>query len=96
VDRPQSRRRAQAVDPVAGGGDALVGELVGDEPVAELGIVVVDVDRSVDQVGVVPVPPADRGGLPLVERLLGEAEHPAGHRNGDLLGGELLDQRVDL
>ena len=32
-----------------------VGELVGDEPVAELGVVVVDVDGGVDQVGVVPV-----------------------------------------
>ena len=36
--------------------DAAGGELVGDEPVAELGVVVVDVDRGVDQVRVVPVP----------------------------------------
>ncbi len=62
---------------------APVGELVGDEPVAELGVVVVDVDRGVDQVRVVPVPLGDRVGAPLVEGLLGEAEHPAGHRDGD-------------
>jgi hypothetical protein len=43
--------------------DALVSEFVGDEPVAELRIVVVDVDRGVDQVRVVPVPPADRVGI---------------------------------
>ena len=58
-------------------------QLVGDEPVAELGVVVVDVDRGVDQVRVVPVALRDRVGLPLVERLLGEAEHPAGHRDRD-------------
>jgi hypothetical protein len=51
-------------------------------------------DRS--QVRVVPVGLAHRVGLPLVERLLGEAQHPAGHRNGDVLGGEFTDQRVDL
>ena len=34
------------------------GELVGDEPVPELGVVVVDVDGGVDQVRVVPVPVA--------------------------------------
>ena len=44
------------------GGDALRGELVGDEPVAELGVVVVDVERGVDQVRVVPVALADRVG----------------------------------
>src|SRR3954451_7165667 len=45
--------------------------------------------------GVVPVALGHGVGLPLVEGLLGEAEHPAGHRDGDVLGGELLDQRVD-
>jgi hypothetical protein len=35
--------RAHPVDPVAAGHDPVLGELVGDEPVAELGVVVVDV-----------------------------------------------------
>jgi protein gp37 len=39
---------------------ALNGELVGDEPVAELRVVVVDVDRGVDQVRVVPRHPPSR------------------------------------
>ncbi len=76
VHRPHPLRAAQPVDPVAGGGDALVGELVGDVPVAELRVVVVDVDRGVDQVRVVPVALADRGGLPLVEGLLRSCRAP--------------------
>jgi hypothetical protein len=74
----------------------LFAELVVDEPVAEGRVVMVDVECCVDQVRVVPVAFAHRVGLPLVEDLLGEAQHPAGHRNGDLLGGEFTDQRVDL
>ena len=84
---------AQPVDAVAAGGDPQAGELVGDEPVAELGVVVVDVDRGVDEVGVVPVALADGIGAPLVEGLLGEPEHPAGHRDRDLVGGQVCDQR---
>ena len=36
----------------------------------------------------------DRVGLPRVERLLGEAQHPAGHRDRDPVGGKVKDQRV--
>lgn len=54
----------------------------------------VDVDDDVDQVRVVVVAVADRLGLPLVEGLLGEAQYPAGHRNRDVAGGEVEDQRV--
>jgi hypothetical protein len=71
-------------------------QLVGDEPVAEGRVVTVDIDRGVDQVRIVPVALTDRVGAPLVERLLGEAEHPAGHRDGNVLGGEFTDERVDL
>jgi len=56
-------------------------------------IVVVDVDRGVDQVRILPVPAADRGGFPLAEGLLGEAQYPAGHRDRDTVGGEVEDQR---
>jgi hypothetical protein len=94
VHRPDPLLCAEPVDPVAGGDHALVGELVGDEAVAELGVVVVDVDCGVDQVRVVPVALADGIGLPLVERLLGETQHPAGHRDGDVSVGEVEDQRV--
>jgi hypothetical protein len=69
-------------------------ELISDEPVAELGVVTVDVEDGVEQVRVVPVALRDRGGEPLVEPLGGEAQHPAGHRDGDAVVGEVTDQRV--
>lgn len=68
-------------------------ELIGDEPVAELGIIGVDVDDRIDQVSVVPIAVADRLGSPLVERLGREAEHPAGRPHRDALGGQFQDQR---
>jgi hypothetical protein len=37
---------------------------------------------------------ADRVGAPLVEALGREAQHPAGHRDGDPVVGEVTDQRV--
>jgi hypothetical protein len=85
--------RAQPVDAVAAGGDAVAGELVGDESVAELWVVVVDVDGGVDQLRVVPVALADGSAVPLVERLLGESEHPTGHRDRDAVDGQVHDQQ---
>jgi len=96
MGRPESLLGAEPADPVPAGYHASVRELVGDEAVAELGVVVVDVDGGVDQVRVGPVPVGHGLGLPLVEGLLGEAEHPAGHRDGDLVGGQVEDQRVHL
>jgi hypothetical protein len=95
VDRPDPLLGAQPGDPVLPGGDAAFAELIGDEPVAERGIVGVDVVGGVDQVRVVPVTLTDRIGQPLVVGLCGEAQHPAGHRHRDVLGGEFTDQRVD-
>ena len=69
-------------------------ELVGDEAIPELGVVVVDVDDDVGQMRVVPIAVADWLGLPLVEGLSREAQHPAGHLHGEPPLGELLDQRV--
>src|SRR3954471_19985358 len=43
--------------------------------------------------GISPVPVGDGVGLPFVEGLLGEGEHPAGHRDGDSVGGKVEDQR---
>src|SRR5687768_5795398 len=68
-------------------GDPGPGELVGDEPVSEGGVVVMDVQRGVDEVGVVPVPITARLGPPPVEGLLREAEHPTGHRHGGPVSG---------
>ena len=51
------------------------------------------VDRRVDQVRVVPVTLADRIGLPLVEGLHRKAEHPASHRDRDVISGKVKDQR---
>lgn len=42
---------------------------------------------GVDQVRVIPVAVGDRICVPLVEGLLGEAQYPAGHRDGYTLGG---------
>lgn len=77
---------------------AEVAELVGDQPVPELRVVVVDVQGSVDQRCIVPVPLCDRVFTPLIERLLGKTEHPAGHHNRHpqrgVVRGEVKDQRV--
>jgi hypothetical protein len=82
VAAEQALLGAQPVDAVAAGRDPDAGELVGDKPVAELGVVVVDVDRGVDEVGVVPVALADGVSAPLVERLLGEPEDPGSSNSG--------------
>ena len=83
------------VDPVLAGGDAVLRlQFVGDEPVAESGIVGVDLQDRVNQVRVGPVPGTDRACSPLVVGLRREAEHPAGHRHGDPVCGKLADQRV--
>ena len=94
VDGPEFLQAAEPVDPVTAGPDAFAGEFVGDEPVAEFRVVVVDVDRGVDQVGVVPVPLRDRAFAPGIERLLGETEHPASHRDRNAVSGQIKDQRV--
>ena len=65
---------AEPPDPVLAGVDhaRVSGQLVGDEPVAEFRVVAVDVEDGVDQVRVVPVPVADRVGVPCVEGLCRE------------------------
>ncbi len=70
-------------------------QLVGDEAVPECRVGIVDLQRGLDQVGVGPVPCAHGVGLPLVEGLRRELEHPAGHHDGDTVRGKVQDQRVD-
>jgi predicted transcriptional regulator len=80
-DGPDAVVPAQALDPVLAGHDALLGEFVGDEPVSEGGIVVVDVPSGVNQMGIRQIP---------------ESQHPAGHRHGNAVGGKIRDQRLHL
>src|SRR5690625_7056158 len=60
-------------------------ELIGDQAVAELRVIGVDVVGDVDQVRLLHITIADRGRAPLVEGPLAEAQHPAGHRYRDPL-----------
>jgi hypothetical protein len=64
-------------------------ELVGDEPVPDRRVIRMDVHGGVDQVRVGPIPVGDRLGAPGIERLGGEAQDPAGHRDGDPVGGQV-------
>ena len=92
--RPDPVLRAQPPDPAFAHVVARSLELVGDEAVAELGVVGVDVDDGVDQVGVVESRWQIGSAAPLVEGLGGEAEHPAGQPHREPLGGQFTDQRV--
>ena len=94
VSRPKSLLGAQAPHPVLRGPVPQALELVGDEAIAEGRVVVVHVDRGVGQIGVVEVPSTAGPSEPLEIALLGELEHPAGHRHGNAFGGKVTDQRV--
>ena len=94
VQRPEPLLGAQPPDAPPQRGDASFGfDLVGDEPIPDRWFVSVRIDRSVRKVGVVSV--ALRYGVcsPFEERLLAEAQHPAGHRDWDPIGGKVKDQR---
>lgn len=54
--RPDALLRAEPGDPVLPSADAPRRQLIGDEPVPEHGVVVVDVDGGVDEMRVVPIP----------------------------------------
>jgi len=72
----------QAVHAVLPDGDAVLEvELVGKDPVAQRGVIIVEVVQLVDQVGVVSVPLTDRVVEPLVVPLPGQAEDPQRHRD---------------
>lgn len=71
-----------------------VDQLIRDEPVAELRVFRVDVVGGVDQMRVVPVSGRHRRAPSGVICGLGEAEHPARHRDRDPLAGEVADQGI--
>ena len=70
-------------------------DFVGQEPVAELRIVPVGVEDGVGQLRLVPLGVGDRVGQPAVVGLAGDLEHPARHRDGDPVSGQIFDERVD-
>jgi hypothetical protein len=69
-------------------------KLIGQEPVAERRVITVRVDQRIDDIRVLEITVADRLLAPGVERLGGEAEHPAGQPHRETLGGQVTDQRV--
>lgn len=51
-------------------------------------------DRCIEQMRVRPAPVGDRLLAPLVENLFGEAEHPAGHRDGPEFGYRFITDEL--
>ena len=85
----------QPPHPPLRGRKALLDEVVGDQPVAEFRIVPVHIDSGVDQVRLVPFPLTDRVRPPGVVRLFGEPQNPTGDGDGDPVGCQVADQRVE-
>ena len=72
-----------------------VAGLVGQEPVAELWVVAVSVEQGVGPVGLLELGGGDRAGQPAVVGLASDLEHPARHRDGDPVSGQLAHERVE-
>ncbi len=68
--------------------------LIGEEPVAELGVVAVRVEEHVGEVSFVPLDVAHGAREPPVVGLAGDLEDPARHRDGDPVDSKLADERV--
>src|SRR5215207_7392483 len=68
--------------------------LVGEEPIAELGIVLVGIEDGVRHIRLVELGCGDRVGAPPVVWLTSDLEDPARHRDGDRVIGKLADERV--
>ena len=79
--------------PVAHALPGLTG-LVGQQPVPELGVVAVGVKQRVRAVGGRQHGRGDRFLQPPVVRLASDLQHPARHRDGDPVDGQLTDERV--
>ena len=69
-------------------------DLVGQEPVPELGIVAVCVMDRVGEVGLVELGVDDRREEPAVVGLASETEYPTRHHDGDAVDGKLAHQRI--
>ena len=68
-------------------------DLVRDEPIPKPGIIAVQIERGVGEVGVFPVALRDGVCSPLAEGLLDKTQHPAGHRDWNPIGSKVKDQR---
>jgi hypothetical protein len=71
-------------------------DLIGQQPVAELRIILVGVEHGVRQVGLFEFPITDRVGEPAVIGLAGELQHPTRDHDGDPVDGQLRHERVHL
>ncbi|WP_218001245.1 hypothetical protein [Nocardia thailandica] len=69
--------------------------LVGQEPIPEFRVVAMRVEQGVRSIRFVQV--SGRDGLiePPIVGLSGQPQHPARHRDGDPVFGQLADERVD-
>lgn len=74
-DRPDTLKTAEALAPVLAGDDALSREFIGDEPIPERGVVRMDLQCDIDQVGISPVPFRYRARPPTVIALLAELQY---------------------
>ncbi len=68
-------------------------DLVGQEPVAVLGLLAVGVEQRVGEVGLLPVAGRFRRGEPAVGGLSSEVQDPAREGDGDTVAGELSHER---
>lgn len=71
-----------------------VAGLVEEEPVTELGVITMGVEQRVGPVGLFELGVGDRVGEPTIVGLASDLEHPALHRDGDSVSGEVTDERV--
>jgi hypothetical protein len=68
-------------------------DLIGEEPIPELGIIAMRVEDRVREVGLLELGVGDRFFEPPVELLATQLEDPARHRDGDPVDGQLTDER---
>jgi len=94
---PQPLLGTEPPDTPFAGGETQFGEFVGDEPIPERRVISMRIERGVNKMSVVPVPGGDGVLDPFIERLRREAQHPAGHRDGNpywgIQRGKVTDQR---
>ena len=75
-------------------GVAAVADLIGQEPIPELGIIAVRVEDRVRQPGLVELAVGEGRVQPPVVGGASKLEYPTRHRHGDPIGGELAHERV--
>ena len=79
-------------EPALTGFNSSIGEFVADEPIPVSRVLLVNIQGHVDQVRIVPIPPADRVFLPLIEHSLRKTQHRPGHHDRNPEEGHLVQQ----